>query len=94
MREHQADQDPDLVTPVVSCAIDNVAYASLRGMTREISACSVCDRPIEGPAAGSGLFMWSRGGELRFEEPALCEDCAHLVGVSAMLRWEMEQNSG
>jgi hypothetical protein len=42
--------------------------------------CDACGRTSAGPPAGSGLFIWSRGDEVRYEEPPLCEDCA--IGVS------------
>jgi hypothetical protein len=42
--------------------------------------CDACGRSCDGPPAGSGLFIWSRGDEVRYEEPPLCEACA--VGVS------------
>jgi hypothetical protein len=42
--------------------------------------CDACGRISAGPPAGSGLFVWSRGDEVRYEEPPLCEDCA--IGVS------------
>ena len=42
--------------------------------------CDACGRTSAGPPAGSGLFIWSRGDEVRYEEPPLCEECA--IGVS------------
>ena len=40
-----------------------------------------------GEPGGSGLFMWTRGDEVRFEEPPLCAHCATAVGVTAFSLW-------
>ncbi len=62
--------------------------------------CAVCSAPLsdeddDGFAVpGRGLFMWARGEELRFEEPALCPDCASAIGVSALRQWEIEEEEG
>jgi hypothetical protein len=66
----------------------------------EASRCDVCgakveDETSEGYAvSGRGLYVWSRGGEVRFEEPPLCPACAVAVGMSAMARWEIEEEEG
>jgi hypothetical protein len=46
--------------------------------------CDACGRTSAGPPAGSGLFIWSRGDEVRYEEPPLCEECAIGVSVQAL----------
>lgn len=56
--------------------------------------CDVCEAPIEGEPAGRGLYFWSRGGELRFEEPGLCEDCATAIVATASRRFEIEEEEG
>jgi hypothetical protein len=38
--------------------------------------------------------MWSRGEELRFEEPALCSQCAVAIGVTALSAWSVEEEGG
>jgi hypothetical protein len=53
--------------------------------------CDVCGKHFEGEPAGSGLFMWTRGDEVRFEEPPLCEACADNVTLEALTRWETEE---
>ena len=45
--------------------------------------CDACGRTQSGPPAGSGLLVWTRGDERRYEEPPLCEDCATRVTVAA-----------
>ena len=51
----------------------------------------MCGAHFEGEPAGSGLFMWTRGDEVRFEEPPLCEGCAENVTLDALTRWEAEE---
>lgn len=62
--------------------------------------CSVCTEPLDGedddgPAIrGRGLLVWARGSERRYEEPHLCPGCASAIGVSALQRWEIEEDEG
>jgi len=35
--------------------------------------------------------MWTRGDEVRFEEPPLCEACAQNVTLDALTRWDVEE---
>lgn len=43
---------------------------------------------------GRGLLVWSRGEERRYQEPPLCSSCAAAIGVSALQRWEIEEEEG
>ena len=79
-------------SPIHSYAIDNVALASLRATRHDELSCEVCDAPLDGMPASSGLLMWSREDELRFEEPALCAACAIAIGVTALRRWNAEKS--
>ncbi|MDF2692059.1 MAG: hypothetical protein K0S65_442 [Labilithrix sp.] len=64
--------------------------------------CSVCSELLEaedGTDAGAevrgrGLLVWARGEERRYEEPELCPSCAAAIGVSALQRWEIEEDEG
>lgn len=83
--------------PQVSMAIDVEAAASLvvkRDAEADEIACHACDAPIEGEPGGRGLFMWARGDELRFEEPALCKRCAIVIGMKALADWTVEEEEG
>ncbi len=53
--------------------------------------CDVCCSFFEGEPHGSGLFIWTRGDEVRYEEPPLCEECANRVTIGALLRFEIEE---
>lgn len=68
--------------------------------------CDVCAETLsEGEAAadadersydvcGRGLLVWSRGDERRYQEPPLCPHCAAAIGVTALHRWEIEEEEG
>lgn len=66
------------------------------------TCCSVCSERLEPeddddpdqPISGRGLLIWSRGEERRYEEPKLCPRCASAIGVSALHRWEIEEDEG
>jgi hypothetical protein len=53
--------------------------------------CDMCGQHFDGEPAGAGLFMWTRGDEVRFEEPPLCEGCAENVTLDALTRFEVEE---
>jgi len=95
---------PGEYRPVFTCAIDDVAYAALRscqGGAREDQQprqqCELCEAPLQHqpgdePQGVKGLLMWSRGDDdVRFEEPVLCTSCATAIGVSALARWQLEE---
>jgi hypothetical protein len=80
-------------------SIDAIADAALQGWRSEqrLSTelhCDACNERIEGEPAGHGLYMWTRGGEVRFEEPALCGRCAPTIGVTALAAWSVEEEAG
>jgi hypothetical protein len=52
--------------------------------------CDACGKSFQGEPAGAGLFLWTRGDEVRYEEPPLCEACAAEITVGALLKWEAE----
>jgi hypothetical protein len=67
----------------------------------EAHRCDVCASLLEndGDAAhaqgrGHGLLVWSRGEERRYQEPPLCPTCATAIGVTALQRWEIEEEEG
>ena len=82
----------------ISCAIDDVALASLRSALQPVREsgedCHVCGSAIAGEPAGRGLFLWTRGDEVRVEEPPLCAGCATAIGVTALREWEIEEDEG
>ena len=85
-----------LARVTVSFAADGVAEAALRARYAGANEqrCDACDGPLEGEPAGRGLYMWTRGDEVRFEEPALCDDCATAIGVTALASFAIEEEEG
>jgi hypothetical protein len=58
----------------------------------ETFECDSCGKRIEGEPAGRGLYVWTRGDEVRYEEPPLCSACANAIGLAALAQWELEED--
>ncbi len=43
---------------------------------------------------GSGIYLWTRGDEVRVEKAPLCARCASAIGMTALARWEIEEEEG
>jgi len=63
--------------------------------------CDACDERL--PAGddsgayspqGRAVYLWQRGGEPRFETAPLCPSCASAIGMTALARWEIEEEEG
>jgi hypothetical protein len=54
--------------------------------------CDACGKSIDGEPAGRGLYVWTRGEEIRYEEPPLCASCANAIGLAALAQWELEED--
>lgn len=46
--------------------------------------CDACSEPIEGEPFGQGMYLWSRGDEVRSENAPLCESCSTAIGMAAL----------
>jgi hypothetical protein len=53
--------------------------------------CDACGRAFEGTPGGSGLLVWTRGDDVRYEEPPLCEECASEITIGALIKWELDE---
>ena len=53
--------------------------------------CDSCGRTFAGEPGGAGLFVWTRGDEVRYEEPPLCDNCAYEISIGALIRWSIEE---
>jgi hypothetical protein len=71
----------------------------------EKASCDVCQSPLPAPEdvdagdplagiSGRGLLVWARGEERRYQEPPLCPSCAAAIGLTALSRWEIEEEEG
>ena len=68
--------------------------------------CDACNRPLEAlersaeadddgyAIPGEGVYLWARGDEVRYEKTALCPPCAAAIGMTALARWEIEEEEG
>ena len=77
---------------VPTYAIDDVALSALRLRCEQADAepllCDLCEQPIVGEAASSGLLLWARGDEIRCDEPPLCPRCAAAISLAALSGWQ------
>ena len=65
----------------------------------DVPACDVCgvavgDVDDVDNDGGRGLYVWVRHGEVVYEEPPLCGACAGAITLSALARWEIEEEEG
>lgn len=88
----ESPREPSTSTYVIDAVADFALR--LRTATPSELTCDVCDQVIEGEPSGHGLYVWTRGEELRHEEPALCADCATAIGISALSLWSAEEEEG
>jgi hypothetical protein len=63
--------------------------------------CDVCGAPLRAEAAseepdarGRGTYLWARGDDVRLEDVPLCASCASAIGMTALARWEIEEEEG
>jgi len=81
---------PALVSSLFGVAADGARVAAI-GEERSF-VCDACGESFVGAPGGSGLFVWTRGDEVRYEEPPLCERCAVALSTTAMLGWSLEDD--
>jgi hypothetical protein len=91
-------------TPDAGTTAAPFAVASHDALFRVESAttCDACGAPCpedRGEAKGygvpgHGLYMWLRGDDLCFEHAPLCASCASAIGMTALARWEIEEEEG
>jgi hypothetical protein len=43
---------------------------------------------------GRAVYLWQRAGEAHLESAPLCPSCAAAVGLTALARWEIEEEEG
>jgi hypothetical protein len=66
----------------------------------ESPKCDACGEPLiaredEGYGVpGSGAYLWIRGGRVSIERVPLCASCASAIGMTALARWEIEEEEG
>jgi hypothetical protein len=84
--------------PASFAASHEVLFAPPEGV--QCDACgaaiaTVVDGDDEGfGVPGEGVYLWARGDEVRFERAPLCASCATAIGMTALARWEIEEEEG
>lgn len=85
----------------ISIPIDSFADGALRALADAADTadaaefeCDACSAVVPGEPAGRGLYIWSRGDEVRYEEPPLCAKCATAIGLTALALFSMEEEEG
>lgn len=65
------------------------------------SACDACGGSLDAAepveeyrVPGRGVYLSARGGETHFESVPLCSSCASAIGMTALARWEIEEEEG
>jgi hypothetical protein len=67
---------------------------------RDEARCDACGATLpendeEGYSVpGRGVYLWVRGGEATLEDVPLCASCASAIGMTALARWEIEEEEG
>ena len=89
----------DAQQPTAMSASHEVLFHAVED--RRCDACGDALRPTvdddddEGYGVGGhGVYMWTRGDEVRFENAPLCASCASAIGMTALARWEIEEEEG
>ena len=75
----------------------HIGVATHRMLFREEGErrCDLCDVRLSRDTSddgGSGLYVWTRGGEVRYEEPPLCRRCGAAVAMAALRSFEGEDD--
>ena len=82
----------------IAMPIDSFADGALSVRASELAAaeveCDACGTELIGEPAGRGLYIWTRGDEVRYEEPPLCAQCATAIGLTALALFSMEEEEG
>jgi hypothetical protein len=97
-----ADEAPQ--TPATDAEGTGWAVASHDVLFGEVppSRCDACGESIPDSAAdgegyglpGRGVYLSTRGGEAHLESVPLCAACASAIGMTALARWEIEEEEG
>jgi hypothetical protein len=90
-----ADADGDSEGAWV-CASHDALFGQPEKIRCDACGCELEDRDVRDPddLCGRGVYMWTRGQEVRLEEAPLCASCASVIGMTALARWEIEEEEG
>jgi hypothetical protein len=79
-----------------------VSHESLFESSSAVERCDACGSVLAPQeeddggygVRGLGVYHWVRGDEARFEKAPLCPSCAAAIGMTALARWEIEEEEG
>jgi hypothetical protein len=95
MREHSFRSEARGVRGRLDRIPDRSSVATHRALYSDENErrCDLCGvRIADGDEdGGSGLYVWTRGDEVRYEEPPLCASCGPEIAVTAFRRWDEEE---
>ena len=103
--EAQATDAPAMASPT-----GFVSASHHRLFESEEPRCDACDGPLnhrdadgadgslsadsDDDDSGHGLYIWVRHGKVTYEETPLCPSCAKAITISALQRWEIDEEEG
>ena len=77
-----------------------ISHEALFAAKRE-TRCDACgallasdEREGDDGIEGRGVYLWARGDQVTLEEAPLCHSCASAIGMTALARWEIEEEEG
>lgn len=76
------------------CESHDALFTPVDGVCCDACGCELEDREDAGDdddLGGRGVYVWTRGDEVRLEEAPLCASCASAIGMTALARWEIEE---
>jgi hypothetical protein len=86
--------------PPAPCAFRVVSHEALFAAKRE-TRCDACgavlaeeDDEDNFGVEGRGAYLWARGDQVTVEDAPLCASCASAIGMTALARWEIEEEEG
>jgi hypothetical protein len=96
------DRDPEsLVAKTPGAPAVAIPSLDVPSAQPEEPRCDVCDGPVPSDDAdlgfsfpGAGVYLCTRGDSVRFETVPLCASCASAIGMTALARWEIEEEEG
>jgi len=92
LAEGSAETSP---VAALTIASHDALFAPGDGVRCDACGCDLDDsEPSIQELPGRGVYMWTRGPEVRFEEAPLCTSCASAIGMTALARWEIEEEEG
>lgn len=69
-------------------------FAPAEAIPCDACGCDLEDDETAEDLGGRGVYVWTRGDDVRLEDAPLCASCASAIGMTALARWEIEEEEG